>query len=227
MRAAVYCGSRNVYADMTPAAKSLARYSDVERIYFLIEDERFPEALPDYVTTINVSGQRFFRKDGPNALRRWTWMSLMRAALPKLLPDLDVILNIDIDTIAVQDVSALWDIELGEHLFAGVREPGKSGKYPYINYGVTLHNLKLLRETGTDDAIIRALNTKPYDCPMQDSLYEICGHQVLTIDPAYNVCNYTEQTSDLPKILHYAAVPCWEHRPPVEQYRRTPWNQIR
>ncbi len=39
MRAAVYCGSCNVYLDMIPSMKSLLIHSNVEKIYFLIEDD--------------------------------------------------------------------------------------------------------------------------------------------------------------------------------------------
>ena len=227
MKAAVYCGTRNVYWTMTPAAKSLLKHSDVERIYFLIEDDSFPEPLPEIFTCINVSRQRWIRADGPNAGRRWTWMSLVRAALPKLLPELDTVLNLDNDTIVVSDISDLWDLNLGKNFFAGVREPGKSIEHDYINYGVTLHNLKLLRETGMCDSLILALNTKRYDCPMQDSLYELCGGRVLLLDGAYNVTDYTERSTEVPRIVHYAAVPCWERRALVETYRKMSWSEVR
>ena len=35
MRTAVYCATRNIYADMLPAVKSLLRNSNVEQVYFL------------------------------------------------------------------------------------------------------------------------------------------------------------------------------------------------
>jgi hypothetical protein len=39
MRAAVYSGTRNIYDKMLIAAKSLLMHSNVEKIYFLIEDD--------------------------------------------------------------------------------------------------------------------------------------------------------------------------------------------
>ena len=227
MKAAVYCGTRNVYRDMTPAAKSLLRHSDVEKIYFLIEDGSFPEPLPSCIETIDVSSQRWIHPDGPNAGRRWTWMSLVRAALPYILPDLDRVLNLDNDTIVTGDVSWLWDLDLDGHYFAGVREPGKSIRHAYINYGVSVHNLRLLRESGKCAEIIRALNTKRYDCPMQDSMYELCGGRVKLLDGAYNVSDYTQSPTEAPRILHFAADPGWEFREDVELWRRTPWSEVR
>ena len=48
MRAAVYSGSRNLYPHMVTAAKSLVANSSVEKIYFLIEDDKFrTEELAD------------------------------------------------------------------------------------------------------------------------------------------------------------------------------------
>jgi len=46
MRAAVYCGTRNLYKNMVIAAKSLLIHSNVEKIYFLIEDDIFPYEVP-------------------------------------------------------------------------------------------------------------------------------------------------------------------------------------
>ena len=62
MKAAVYSGTRNLYADMVTAAKSLIANSSVEKIYFLIEDDVFPYELPRLIETMNVSGQRFFAR---------------------------------------------------------------------------------------------------------------------------------------------------------------------
>ena len=72
MKHAVYTGSREVYGDMVASAKSLAAHSDVDRIWFLIEDSEFPYELPDFVTCIDVSGQTYFPSDGPNMTSGYT-----------------------------------------------------------------------------------------------------------------------------------------------------------
>ena len=54
MRAAVYNGTRNLYENMLAAAKSLLVHSNVEKIYFLIEDDIFPYDLPPEIECINV-----------------------------------------------------------------------------------------------------------------------------------------------------------------------------
>ena len=42
MKYAVYFGSREIYWDMATSAKSLLINSDVDKIFFLIEDDEFP-----------------------------------------------------------------------------------------------------------------------------------------------------------------------------------------
>ena len=63
MRTAVYTGTRNLYEFMIASAKSLLTHSNVEQIYFLIEDDIFPYELPPKTTIINVSNQSYFIKD--------------------------------------------------------------------------------------------------------------------------------------------------------------------
>ena len=99
MKAAVYAGTRNVYEDMIPSMKSLLIHSDVDKIYFLIEDDEFPYELPSEVECINLNNQKWFLQDGPNMNARCSYMVLLRAAFTKLFPNLDKILIIDNDII--------------------------------------------------------------------------------------------------------------------------------
>ena len=115
MRAAVYCGTRNIYQDMIPSMKSLLIHSNVEKIYFLIEDDEFPYELPPEVECINVSKQEYFSPSGPNFGSSWSYMILLRAAFTKLFPHLDRILSLDCDTIVNDNISDLWDIPLDDY----------------------------------------------------------------------------------------------------------------
>ena len=89
MKAAVYSGTRNLYSDMVTAAKSLLHNSDVDKVYFLIEDDKFPEYLPPQIETVNVSDQPYFKKSSPNYCNGWTYMVLMKAAMHRIFPNLD------------------------------------------------------------------------------------------------------------------------------------------
>lgn len=222
MKAACYCGTRNLYYDMLPAIKSLLANSDVDKVYLLIEDDTFPFELPDCVTCVNVSEQTYFRRDGPNFQNGWTYMVLMRAALHRVFPELDIILSLDVDTIVDADISGLWDIDLSDHYLAGVREPHKSIKQLYVNAGVMLLNLKKLRESGKGDELIESLNSKHYDFNEQDCINELCNGNVLRIPGDYNQSDWTEPTAT-PKIIHFAAKKYYQDDPAVTRYRNMDW----
>ena len=126
-RVAVYCGTRNLYQNMLWAANSLLYHSNVEKIYFLIEDDDIGFELPPEIECINVSGQNYFREDGPNYNTRWTYMVLIRAALSKIFPNLDCILSLDVDTIVNQNINEIWEYQdyliARNKYIAGVEEP--------------------------------------------------------------------------------------------------------
>lgn len=231
MKAAVYLGTRNLYPDMVTAAKSLIHNSDVEKVYFLIEDDEFPYEIPPQIETINVSDQPYFRKDGVNYNNPWTYMVLLKAALHRMFPDLDRILCLDVDTIVVSDISDLWDVDLNRYYVAGVKEPAKSKESLYINAGVMMLNLNNLRILGKGDELIAALNRRKYFFCEQDCIAQRCADGILEIDGDYNACNVTEH-SDNPKIVHYAAVRNWQkntrakwHRY-LTKYRKMSWEEV-
>lgn len=217
MKAACYCGTRNLYQDMLPAVNSLLANSDVDKVYLLIEDDIFPYELPDKVETINVANQTYFRHDSPNYRNAWTYMVLMRAALHRVFPDLDRILSLDVDTIVAKDISELWDLPIDDYYLAAAKEPYKSRYNLYVNCGVMLLNLKKLRD-GKGDELIEALNTKRYGFNEQDCIAEHCRNGIYVMSSDYNANNYTEPTQT-PKIVHFAALKQWQNHPLVQMYR--------
>ena len=231
MRAAVYCGTRNLYPDMVTAAKSLIYNSNVEKVYFLIEDDEFPEPLPSMVETINVSNQPYVRTDGPNYSSRWTYMVLLKLAMHRMFPNLDKILCLDVDTIVTSDVSALWDTPLRPYYLAGVKEPAKTtADRVYVNAGVMMLNLRKLRESFKGDEMISAANRKRYALCEQDCIAERCQGGILELPAEYNACEFME-FSGQPKIVHYAAVKNWQkntkakwHRQ-LTKYRKMSWEE--
>lgn len=212
MRAVVYFGSRNIYPDFETAVKSLLEHTTVDKIYAVIEDDKLPLDLP--VECIKIPDDIF---NDTNTQTYWTQFGCCRPALSKLLPELDTVLSLDVDTIVEQDISELFDLELGGNYFAAVREPGLSKEKPYFNTGVCLLNLKLWRETGKDDEMIRALNKKRYQYVSQDCMNELCD-RVLELPSDYNACFFTAPPTNV-KIRHYAAQSDWRNLPNVRKYR--------
>lgn len=224
MKEAVYTGSRNLYKDMVTAAKSLAYNSDVDRIWFLIEDDVFPEPLPEYVRTINVSKQKFFRPDGANMGSPYTYLAMIRAALCHVL-DADRVLSLDVDTICLRDVSDIWDIDLTDCYYAASKEAHRSYMdLLYCNTGVALYNLEKLRD-GKADEVISVLNNTHFTWVEQDVFNYLCQGRIREMDGNYNANDWTEHPD--PRILHFAGHNDWRNRPEVEKYRNMSWGEIR
>ena len=229
MRAAVYTGTRNLYESMIGAAKSLLTFSDVDQIYFLIEDDVFPYELPPKTITINISNQTYFPSNGPNFRSRFTYMALIRAALTKVFPDLDKILSLDVDTIVNENISILWDIDLGDNYFAAAKELIKSvNGFFAINAGVMMMNLKQLREDGKDDEVINAVNTKYYKYDIQDAYAEYCQGRILELSPEFNMNNDVDyKKAKFKRIIHYAGIKGWQDFPLFKYYRDIPNNKLK
>ena len=223
MKAAVYCGTRNVYDDMIPSMKSLLIHSDVDKIYFLIEDDQFPYELPPEVECINVSNQQWFHEDTcPNMKNRCSYMVLLRVVFSKIFPQLDKILTIDNDTIVKANISDLWDIDLGDNYFAGCTEPFfTKGTYTYINMGVAMLNLDKIRKDGIDELLLKNLHTYYYHNAEQGCINDTCQGHLLVLPQEYNVNKYThkKEIAACAKIIHYAANPKWRTIPLVNKYR--------
>ena len=226
MKYAVYAGTRNLYDKMLPAVKSILANSDVDKVYLLIEDDKFPFELPPEVECINVSGQKYFRAMSPNNVYPWARMCMTRAALYKVLPDVDVVLSLDVDTIVDGDISSLWDLPLDDSYFAAVPEPARSNeKHTYFNAGVVLFNLEKMRD-GMGDKVLNALNWRRYEILEQDCLNELCAGHILAIPSAYNACRFTAEPK-IPKIVHFARVPNWFNEPLVQKYNELAFDELR
>lgn len=227
-KVAVYTGTKNLYPDMVPAVKSLLIHSDVDEIWLFIEDDEFPYELPKNVKIKNVSNQKYFKPDGPNMKSKFTYMAMMRAALYKEFPKLDKILALDVDTLANDDISSLWDVDLGDDYYlAAVREPARSWRDDiYVNIGVALYNLEKLRD-GMGDEVVKALNEGNYTYLEQDVFNQKCKGKILEIGSEYNATEYTKPTNH-PKIVHYAGMKLedWRKMPLVDHYYNVPWSDI-
>lgn len=233
MKVACYSGTRNLYSDMVPAIKSLLHNSDVDKIYLLIEDDEFPEYLPPEVEIINVTDEKyaFFAKDGPNYNSSWTYMILFRVCLSKIFPEIDKILNLDVDTIVVDNINDIWDMVPDDKYFGAVREYNSHNR-PYgpiyYNIGVAVYNLKKIREDHIDDLLIRFINTQKLNYPEQDAWnkFGVWNEQELPIK--YNESPYTGYT-DNPCIVHLSGssdstIPRREYK---RKYAEMSWEDVR
>lgn len=233
---AVYSGTRNLYADMVTAAKSLIDNSTVTDVWLLIEDDEFPYELPDIVSwhTKDMSGQTWFPPGSPNMDSPFTYMAMVRAVYPEIFPDLDRIVSFDCDTICIDDVDYLWEMDLHGNWIAATEE--LLGTYKpygkrYYNVGVTVYDLAKMREDGASEKLVRLMNKRKLWCVEQDALNRY--HKVEPLFLRFNESAVTGYT-DNPAIVHYASFGTdWadnEAAPRREyavRYRRMPWDEVR
>ena len=221
-KVAVYAGTRNVYHNMAVAAKSLLCHTKMDRVWFLIEDDEFPEELPAVIKTKNMSGQQWF-PEGPNTRKRWSYMSLLRLALHEILPEEDRVLWLDIDTIVNADITDLFGTELDGCYVAAAEEPIRSkDPFLYFNAGVMILDLKKLRD-GMADLLIRYVNRVDLRFPDQDVINLLCQGRIKPISPYWNSNKWIVEVSD-PGITHFAADRNYEKQPLWQQYDRMEWR---
>lgn len=205
-RVAVYAGTKNLYEQMNVCLKSLLMNTQMDRVYLFIEDDEFPYPLPENVHAVNVSEQEYFLPTSPNFTNQWSYMTMMRCALAHILPDEKRVLWLDCDTIVDEDISDLFEIDMNGYYYAGALEPAKSRDvFRYINAGVLMCNLELLRAMGKEEEMIAFLNVCKFGWVDQECINLLCQGRIRVIESIYNANGFTMPCLR-PKIIHYAAV---------------------
>ena len=222
-RTAVYAGTRNLYRHMTTAAKSLLCNTRMDRVWFLIEDEAFPEELPEVIRCMNVRDQEWFRTDGPNYRSAWTYMALMKLALDEVLDEKRV-LWLDVDTIVEDDAGPLLEMDLEGKALAAVEEP-RRGRHPfrYFNAGVMLMDLEKLWKSGKSREMRELVNAQRLDYPDQDAVNLVCQTCIRPVSADWNACKWTMNVPG-PCIRHYAADKEYWEQEGFREYADREWR---
>ena len=204
-KVAVYAGTKNLYEQMYVCVKSLMANTIMDKVYLLIEDDEFPYPLPDNVFIANVKEQQFFLPGSPNYSSPWSYMAMLRCVMSFILKDESRVLWLDCDTIVNEDISDLFQINMDGCYYAGVIEPQKSKDiFRYINSGVLLCNLDLLRATQKEVELASFLNRFQMHWADQEVINLLCQGHIRTIDSEYNQNAFTVPCVR-PRIIHYAA----------------------
>ena len=255
-RIVVYTGTRNVYTNIEVAAKSLLCNTQVDRVFFCIEDDTFPSQLPDIVTVKNIPANDRFDPDGPNYRSSWTYMAFLRLAFPKVFAEYDQVLYLDSDTLVLQDISDILSMNLGRYYFAMAQEdigdipleilhsfadtPNGLMKCqsdnprpefcvrPYYNSGVLLMNLRELRRTGKDDELIQEINTVRHQYPDQDAINLLCHGSILPLPAECNVIPalFPDFPQENIRIKHFASDKPLWKSSLWQYYKRMPWDKV-
>ena len=210
------------------SAKSITAFSDVDKIYFLIEDDIFPEELPDHIETINMSDQEYFMPWSPNNTTHFTYFAMLRAALGDIFKEYDRILSLDCDVVAIRDISHLWEYPIDDYYFSASIEPHRSiCGLMYTNVGICLMNLEKLRSTGKTDECIDVLNRQHFQFVDQDVMNYLCQGYIYEMNSEYNANNFTKSCQN-PRIIHFAGMKrdVWTKHPKAKYYRDLSWDEV-
>jgi lipopolysaccharide biosynthesis glycosyltransferase len=138
-------------------------------------------------------------------LPAWEYVSSTawaRIYLPELLPDVDRILYLDVDTIVVDSIAPLLETDLGDHYVGAVTNVpeldqlhhpaalGLNGPSDYFNSGVLLMNLRRMREDGCTAAMRDySLEHAGEIRGDQDPLNVVLAGRRLALHPRWNCMN--------------------------------------
>ena len=150
-----------------------------------------------------------------------TFTIYYRIFISKLFPDIDKAIYLDADTIINADIKEMYDIELGDNLIGAIPDSficndkdaqiyASEGigveKDRYVNSGVLLMNLKLMRELSFSEHFLQLLNKYHFDliAPDQDYINVICRDRLLLLDTIWNYqTEFILPEVGEPKIVHY------------------------
>jgi lipopolysaccharide biosynthesis glycosyltransferase len=167
-----------------------------------------------------------------------------RTFLPEVLPTLDRVLYLDVDTVVVDSLAPLWETDLGDCYLGAVTNVweawnvgypaalGLSGPEQYFNSGVLLVNLDLVRR---DDCMRRAREyalAQQDGLPWgdQDALNVVMGARRLPLHPRWNCMNSVLTFPVSEKVFGSDAVEEARRRPGIRHFEgpalNKPWHLL-
>ncbi len=131
-------------------------------------------------------------------LSHWvTVQAWFRIKLPDMCPDLDKILYLDCDTLVLGDLSDLFNTDINNKYYAGVKDVWNVEKHckrlgitsgVYVNSGMLLLNAEYCRQEKFFDKIVDFANnnTKIIQYCDQDSINKIADKKSIVLNPKFN-----------------------------------------
>lgn len=145
-------------------------------------------------------------------------MTLYRLMLPEVLSGVDKCIYLDADTLVRGDISTLAETNMENYYLAGVWDMGidsftsKFGfeelpdRDTYINAGVLVMNLELMRKTNLQKVLISKIHNK-YPFSDQDILNICCYGHIKLLPEKYNYFSYRDEFNFDTVISHFLTWP--------------------
>ena len=181
------------------------------------------EELSDDLTVeyVNVAGRMDELSDKTHLRDYYTNAIYYRIFIPSLFPQYDKILYIDCDVVFLEDVSKLYNEDLGDNIFAAVHEEAMSSydvfgvyaeefldvpRMEYFNSGLLLINTKEYIKQEIEHKFIQLMLAHKFEvAPDQDYLNVVCKGKVKYLDVGWNKTPIPDKNFDDKevKIIHY------------------------
>ncbi len=146
-----------------------------------------------------------------------------RLFIADMYPSYDKGIYIDSDIIVPGDISEMYEIELGDNIFAACNDHSILGvpklekylentigvnKNEYVNSGVLLMNLKMMRDVHFSEHFLYLFNKYHFDCvaPDQDYINAMCNGKIVYLDECWDTMPPQNPDAELikePKLIHY------------------------
>ena len=140
--------------------------------------------------------------------------------LADLIPEIpDKILYLDIDMMADDDISKLYNIDVSDYEYAAVKEKyGSVLLYPdYINAGMLLLNMKKIKETGLLEKARDLIKNKKMLFADQDAIYKATTKKLI-LPRIYNEQSKFNRKGTV--ICHFCKRLLWRPYPHTENYKQ-------
>ncbi len=192
-----------------------------EQIEFLerVIKSKNPENSVIKIDVTNLYEKEFGKCKNENAY--CTPYTLLRL-LADLVPGIpDKILYLDIDMMAGDDISKLYNIDITEYEYAAVKEKyGSVFLYPdYINAGMLLLNMKKIKKTGLLEKARDLIKNKKMLFADQDAIYKATTKKMI-LPRIYNEQSKFNKKDTV--ICHFCKRLLWKPYPHTENYKQ--WN---
>ncbi|WP_372519326.1 glycosyltransferase family 8 protein [Candidatus Ruminimicrobiellum ovillum] len=141
-------------------------------------------------------------KNIPKTHKYVNYVSAFKFLIPSLFPQFDKIIYLDTDVIVRADLTDLYNTDIGDNYVAGClclvnhitcrddisKETGMESMDYYINAGVILMNLKLIRENKIDKQCIDLIGSFKGSID-QHIMNKVCYGKIFFLPLKYNVSN--------------------------------------
>lgn len=145
----------------------------------------------------------------------------LRLFIADMFKEYDKAIYIDSDIVVPGDISELYNHELSNNIFGACSDLSVQNvpelvnyienaigvdRLKYINSGVLLMNLKMMRDLKFSEKFITLLNKYHFDtiAPDQDYINAMCNGKILYLDNTWDAMpNNNTKPLDNPKLIHY------------------------